>query len=217
MHRRLLAALLTAAAVAATVEALAPPEPRTVAVTVAARDLPAGRALASGDLTTARLASAAVPDGAVRPSAGAILAAPMRRGEPLTDARLVGPSLAAAHPGLVAVPIRLPDAAMAALLDPGDRIDLYAVAAGGDPSAPAGAGAAAADGAAGGAGAGAGGAILLATDVLVLAVPAADAAGTANGADGLSGRLVVVGLGPGDVPAVTASSVRAFLTYAYGD
>lgn len=211
MHRRLLAALLTASAVAATVAALAPPEPRTVAVTVAAHDLPAGRALASGDLTTARLAPTAVPDGALRPAAGAILAAPVRRGEPLTDARLVGPSLVAAHPGLVAVPVRLPDAAMAALLDPGDRIDLYAVAAGGDASAQDGAGAGAGT-AVGGAG---GGAILLATDVLVLAVP--HDGGTASGTGGLSGRLVVVGLGPGDVPAVTAASVRAFLTYAYGD
>ena len=61
-----------------------------------------------------------------------MLAGPVRAGEPLTDVRLVGASLAAAYPGAVAVPVRLPDAGMAALLRVGDRIDLVAA----DPRAP---------------------------------------------------------------------------------
>ena len=195
-HRRLLAGLLTALAVAAGLRAVAPAEPATVTLTVAAHDLAAGETVSTGDLTTADVPPGAVPDGAVEAAAGAVLAAPVRRGEPITDARLVGPTLTAGHPGLVALPVRLPDGAMAGLLEPGDRIDLYAVAASGD------------------AGESAGEATRVADDVLVLAVPAQK--GDANSVTpGLGGRLIVVGIAADAVPRVTDASVRSFLTFAF--
>jgi Flp pilus assembly protein CpaB len=134
-HRRLLAAGLAAAAVAAGIGAAAPNPPKRVGVLAAAHDLAAGKRLASGDLTTIRLRAGAVPDGALRPHvrvAGRTLAGPLRRGEPLTDVRLLGPGLLAhvGAPGLVVAPVRLADAASVHLLHPGDRVDVLAV----DPS-----------------------------------------------------------------------------------
>ncbi|MFI2706632.1 SAF domain-containing protein, partial [Nocardioides sp. CER28] len=161
-HRRLLAGLLTAVAVTAGLAAVRPPETGTVAMTVAAHDLAAGETLSAADLTTTSVPPGAVPDGTVRDPADAVLAAPVRRGEPITDARLVGPALSTGHPGLVALPVRLSDAAMAGLLESGDRIDLYAVAAAGDAAASSQE------------------ATRVAADVLVLAVPPPGGRGTSD-------------------------------------
>jgi pilus assembly protein CpaB len=119
--------------------ALPPPGGRTsgvppagIAVPVAARDLPGGAVLHPGDVRTARLPGGTVPAGvlpSVPDAVGRTLAGAVRRGEPLTDARVVGPGLAAlaGGPGFVAVPVRLVDPGVAALLRPGDRADLVAV------------------------------------------------------------------------------------------
>jgi hypothetical protein len=49
----------------------------------------------------------------------------MRKGEPLTDARVLGDALLQGYgPGTVAAPIRIADPAAAHLLHPGDRIDV---------------------------------------------------------------------------------------------
>src|SRR5690349_6837789 len=125
-RRRLLAALLTAVAVAAGLHAATAPPPAEVAVTVAARDLPSGAVLTDADLRTVGFAPGSVPSGAVAEAGGRTLAAPLRAGEPVTDVRLVGPALTEGYPGLAAVPVRLPDAGVAALLTVGDRIDLVA-------------------------------------------------------------------------------------------
>src|SRR4051794_41930628 len=78
------------------------------------------------------------PDGAVRDASavvGRLLAAPVRRGEPLTDVRLAGAGLlGAGDADLLAVPVRLADAASAALLPAGDHRDV--LAAGTPPGAP---------------------------------------------------------------------------------
>ncbi|CAM3443182.1 SAF domain-containing protein [Nocardioides dubius] len=127
-HRRLLVALCLAGAVVSGLRALTPPAPATVAVTVAARDLPAGHTLSRSDLTRLQAPPELAPYGALSPSAGAgrTLAGPLRRGTPLTDADLVAAPLLSGHPGKVALPVRLTDAGVAALLRPGDRIDLIA-------------------------------------------------------------------------------------------
>ena len=117
-----------------------------------------------------------------------VLAAPLRRGEPVTDVRLVGPELTDGQPGLVAVPVRLPDPGMVALLDVGDRIDLVAT----DPQE--------------------GGASVVAADVPVLAIPAAD---DRSGASGLPGRLVVVGAEAAQVAPLADAAVRSFVTYTW--
>lgn len=135
-HRHLLVAALLATAVAAGISALSPRPAATVAVLAAARDLTGGAPLQAGDVVTTKLPPAAVPSGALRAGArvaGLTLAAPMRRGEPLTDVRLLGPSLLAAlgRPGLVAVPVHVGDAAAVAHLRIGDVVD---VLAGPDPA-----------------------------------------------------------------------------------
>jgi Flp pilus assembly protein CpaB len=187
-RRRPLAALLTAVAVAAGLEAATGPGPDTVTVLVAARDLPAGAEVTAGDLRTARFAPGSAPRGVVDDPTGEVLASPLREGEPVTDARLVGPELTAGQPGLVGVPVRLPDPGMVALLDVGDRVDLVAT----DPQE--------------------GGASVVADDVPVLAIPAADETATSAG---LPGRLVVVGAAPNQVPALAEAAVRSFVTFTW--
>lgn len=186
-RRRLLAAVLTAVAVAAGIHAAASPPPAEVPVRVAARDLPAGVVLGADDLRTVGFAPGSVPDGLAVDAAGRTLAAPLRAGEPVTDLRLVGPALTDGYPGLAAVPVRLPDAGMVDLLRVGDRVDLVSA----DPQGAA--------------------AEVVATDVPVLAIPAA----TDDGGSGLPGRLVVVGAVPADVARIADASVRTFVTLAF--
>jgi len=195
-HRRLLAFLLTAAAVAVGLHAARPAPAPTVALTVAAHDLSAGTMLTADDLATVRVPPGSRPAGALADPVGAVLAAPLRRGEAVTDLRLVGPRLTEGHPGLTAVPVRLPDAAMAALLHVGDTVDLYAT----DPSD--------------------GHTTSVAPDVLVLALPAADDPVTTSApgsgvTNAIGGRLVVVGVPASSVEAVTSAGVGGFLTFAY--
>ncbi|WP_299049957.1 SAF domain-containing protein [uncultured Nocardioides sp.] len=189
-RRRPLAAVSLAVAVAAGLQAAAPaPAPR-VTVLTAATDLAAGTTVGPGDLVETDFAPGSVPDGLALDPTGRVLAAPLRRGEPVTDARLVAPSLLEDYPGVVAVPVRLPDAGAAALLRAGDRIDLVAA----DPQGSS--------------------AATVASDVVVLAVPAPDPAEQAAGASGAAppGRLVVVGVGEAEVAGVTDAMARLFLT-----
>ncbi len=187
-RRRPLAALLTAVAVVAALRVTSPAPQPTVSVLVAAHDLPAGATLGSDDLTSVAFRPGSQPDGLVGEPVGLVLASGLRRGEPVTDARLLGPSLAEGHPGMVATPVRLPDASMAALLRVGDRVDVLAADPQGGPTT------------------------VQARSALVLALPAVteDAA-----ADALPGRLVVLGLQVGEVAHVSGASVTHFLTIAY--
>jgi Flp pilus assembly protein CpaB len=127
-YRRPLAAVCAAAAVAFALSALRPAAAAGVRVPTAARDLPSGAALRPSDVRLVTMPAAAAPAGIIRAGlAGRVLAGPMRRGEPLTDARLLGPRLLNGYgPGLVAVPVRVADPASARLLRPGDRIDVLA-------------------------------------------------------------------------------------------
>ena len=119
-------------------------------VLTAARDLPAGTVLSGADLAEAEFAPDSVPAGLAADAVGRTLASPLRRGEPVTDVRLVGAALARSHPDLTALPVRLPDAAMVDLLEVGDVIDLIAT----DPQGS--------------------GATVVAADVPVLAIPPPD-------------------------------------------
>ncbi|WUH97747.1 SAF domain-containing protein [Spirillospora sp. NBC_00431] len=132
--RRPLAALFAAAAAGLALMAVRPAPPPSVHVLAAARDLPAGRTLTPSDLRRLNLPAASVPSGALSRGAGHVLAAPMRQGEPLTDARVVGTALLRGYgPGTVAAPVRMADADAVRLLHPGDRIDVLTAPA---PSAP---------------------------------------------------------------------------------
>ena len=129
-HRRLLAAALAAACVALALHLLEPRPAATTTVLAAAHDLPGGARLARSDLRTLALPRDAVPDGALRPGdpgATRVLASPMRAGEPLTDARVLGPSLLASYTrGLVVAPVQVAEPAVLSVLRVGDRIDVLA-------------------------------------------------------------------------------------------
>ena len=187
-RRRVIAALLTAGAVLAGVRAVAPPPPDTVEVLVAAHDLPSGAVLADDDLVTRAFPADLAPPDAAEAATGRVLAGPMGRGEVLTDVRLVGPALADARPGETVLPVRLPDAGMAALLRAGDRVDLVAT----DP--------------------GTGETGVVASDVTVLATPAGVPDGPAGGA---GGALVVVAASPDEATAVASAALAQFLTVAW--
>ncbi|TDD80311.1 flagellar biosynthesis protein FlgA, partial [Actinomadura darangshiensis] len=124
--RRPLSALFAAAAAGLALLSLRPGPPASVRVLAAARDLPAGTALTPSDLRHVNLPPAAVPSGALHANTtGRVLAGPMRQGEPLTDARIIGDTLLRGYgPGTVATPVRMADADAARLLHPGDRIDV---------------------------------------------------------------------------------------------
>ncbi len=187
-RRRPLAALLAAVAVAAGLTATRAGPPASVEVRVAAHDLPAGEVLGAGDLTAVDLPPDAVPSGLAGDAVGRVLAAPVSRGEPLTEARLVGEALTAGRPELTALPVRLPDAGMVDLLRVGDVVDLVAA----DPQA--------------------GSTEVVATAARVLALPAAD---DVTGPTGLPGRLVVVGVSRPEVAGVAGAMARTVVTYAW--
>ncbi|HEY0814352.1 MAG TPA: SAF domain-containing protein [Pseudonocardia sp.] len=122
--RRTASALLVLLALITAV-APAPGSTRTPVV-VAAVDLAAGRTIQAADLALRRWPAELVPAGSVRdPTAarGRVLVGAARAGEPITDVRLVGAGLL---PGgqAAAVPVRLADAAVAALLVPGRKVDV---------------------------------------------------------------------------------------------
>lgn len=197
-RRRALAAATAAIAVGAGLVTVRPPDPPTSTLLVAAVDLPAGAVLTEADVRIAHVPGRLVPDGAtdvVGSVVGEVLAAPLRRGEALTDARLVGPGMvpADADPGHVAVPIRLSDPGQVDLLDVGDRIDLMAT----DPAEQV--------------------AHTVASAATVLAVPGPGEAGAgALGAGGaLGGRLVVLALPSVQVAEVTAAAVASYLTFVW--
>lgn len=132
--RRVLAGGLLLAAVVVALRPDTPstalgPRPSGVTVVAAARDLPAGATLARADLRTVSLSPGVVPAGSagqVSTLLGRTVAGPVRRGEVVTDARLVGPGLTV---GLgpqesAAAPVRLADAEAAAIVRPGDRVDV---------------------------------------------------------------------------------------------
>ncbi|MEU7894161.1 SAF domain-containing protein [Nonomuraea sp. NPDC049152] len=134
-RRRLIAAALAALCLACALTVLRPGPGPTTEVLIAAKDLKPGL-LHDGDLRPARLPAGAVPDGALSTGAiGRTLAAPMRRGEPLTDVRLLDPALLATlPPGTVAMPVRIADADAVRLLSPGDVIGVLAAWDSGQPA-----------------------------------------------------------------------------------
>ena len=139
-HRRGLAALAAGLAALTALSALRPAPPPTTTVAVAAHDLPSGATMASGDVASAELPTGAVPDGTYSPGDvpfGRLVAAPVRRGEPLTDAGLVGPGLAERlAPGQVLTVVQVATPTTL-LVRPGDVVDVVAGRMGGSGGATA--------------------------------------------------------------------------------
>ncbi|MEJ5946870.1 SAF domain-containing protein [Pseudokineococcus basanitobsidens] len=193
--RRLVGAVLLAAAAGTAVEALLPEDDvRTPSVLAAATDLPAGHVLAADDLVPVALPDDLVPAGALDPShadgvAGRRLAGPVGAGEVVTGVRLAGRGLLAGQPAgtvALAVPV-LP--ASADLVRPGDDVAVLTSATDPltgallSPDDPATRGATVGDLTAPGA---------PAPRAVVLDVPAAAAAGALGGVGASAGDGVVV-------------------------
>lgn len=138
-HRRLVTAGCAAVAVVSVIHVVAPASPSRAPLVVTARDLADGRVVEPDDVRVVEVDPDIIPSAAatsVSAVIGRVVAGPMRRGEPLTDRRLVGGSLVAGYPGdVVAVPVRIHDADVVSLLRVGDRIDIYSAT--GDQAAPA--------------------------------------------------------------------------------
>ena len=120
------------------------PGSRVLAVT---RDLPTGASLTSGDVSV--VSDPTPPDGALRTAPQAVgrqLSAPVRKGEVLTDVRLVTTGRPDPGAGRVAVPVRPADPGTVDLLTPGVHVAVLTVAESGQ-------------------------ATMLASDAVVLAIP----------------------------------------------
>jgi Flp pilus assembly protein CpaB len=226
-------ALLVAGAVGSALYVVAPPGPALRAVLAAARDLPSGAALTAGDVAAVRLPPDAVPAGVLAPGVpieGLQLAGPMRRGELLTDVRILGAQLldalasgpggpdgpdgpsvpgAAARPSgdLVATPVRLADPGVAALLHAGQIVDVLAAAPqqldpiNGDPLTSVGA-----------AGSEFGLARVVAAAVPVIAVPVPGDDGLLGSAPASDGPLVVLATTPATAAELAAAATSARLS-----
>lgn len=151
-------------------------------VVVTTRDLSPGTELTADDVRLESRTATTVPDGSradVASIVGATLAGPARRGEVVTDVRLLGPRLAesAAGPDARIVPLPLADAALVDLVRPGDIVDIVAAPASSDEETSA---------------------RLIATDAVVVLVSAKESGVSRGGA----GRVVLVAL-----PAAAAKTV----------
>ena len=128
--------------VLAAVAALRPdPADGRAQVVVAARDLSPGAALTADDVRLEMRLVPTIPDGSqsdVGSVVGATLAGPARRGEVLTDVRLLGRRLAesAAGPDARIVPVRPADSALIDLVRPGDVVDVVAATEGSAQATP---------------------------------------------------------------------------------
>ncbi len=140
LARRVVAGVLV---VLAAVAALWPsPDTNLSEVVVAARDLSPGTPLTTADVRLEMRSAATLPDGSqtdVGALVGATLASPTRRGEVLTDVRILGSRLAesTAGPGARVVPLHLADSALIDLIRVGDVVDVLAAPPTTQPSPPA--------------------------------------------------------------------------------
>jgi Flp pilus assembly protein CpaB len=110
------------------------PDGDRVDVLVAARDLGSGTALSVDDVRLEKRLATTVPDGSqanLNTVLGSTLASPTRRGEVLTDVRILSSRLAesTAGPGARIVPLHLADSALIDLVRVGDVVDVLAAPA----------------------------------------------------------------------------------------
>jgi pilus assembly protein CpaB len=127
-HRRKLAVLAAVAAVLTGISAAAPEGPAVITVVKARSQLPGGTVVSAADLVLDPVAASDAPKGALTdPDAliGKTLAAPVAENQMMTPLTAVAPRTGVS-PGHVIAPLRLGDAALGALLRPGDVVDVIA-------------------------------------------------------------------------------------------
>lgn len=142
LARRVAAGALVVLAGVATLRS--DPDGGDAEVVVAAHDLRPGAALTADDVRLEKRSATTIPDGSradVAAVVGSMLASPTRRGEVLTDVRLLGSRLAEAAIGSKAgpeartVPLHLADGALIDLIRVGDVVDVLAAPAADGPAA----------------------------------------------------------------------------------
>lgn len=200
LRRRWLAAASAGLAVFVTVQSLRAPSPPVTLTVIAGRDLPAGTVLTTTDLAQAGLPHEAVPAGALPRSAavGAVLASPVRRGEPLTDARILGPGLTLGARDRAALAVRIGDVSSLDLVRTGDAVDVIAVPS----SSP---------------GASDRGSRVLVRDARVLSLPPPTDGSRSAGAVGPlgeQGRVAVLEVARSQTVEISESAARDWLTVA---
>jgi Flp pilus assembly protein CpaB len=166
------------------------PDDQRTEVVVAARDLGPGTELTADDVRLETRSTPTIPDGSqsgLDSVVGATLAGPARRGEVLTDVRLLGRRLAesAAGPDARIVPIHPAVNALIDVLRPGDVVDVVAAAEGSAQAA----------------------AHVVATDAIVVSVSAKPKAQSAG-----SDRVVLVALPAASATAVAGAALLATVT-----
>lgn len=185
-HRRLLAAALTAVAVAAGLTAVQPAREPTVALLTAARSLDPGATVTDADVALTAIPRSLAPEDALsspRDAVGRALAVGVGARTILTAGHVAQASRAAGD-GLVVVALPLADDALASLVRPGGRLDLF----GTTPTGPG----------------------LIASDVRVVGTPA-----PATGLGGLStGRVVLVEVTPAVAALLAAGPASGGVTIA---
>jgi Flp pilus assembly protein CpaB len=160
------------------------------AVLVAARDLSPGTGLQAADVIVESRSAATIPDGTladVGAAVGSTTAGPVRRGEVLTDVRVLGSRLAEAAVGPDArlVPLPLAGTAVLDLIRTGDVVDILAAPDSDSAALPR----------------------VIATDAVVVLV-SAPRQGAGNGGD----RVALVALPPGPANAVAGAALVQSLT-----
>ena len=191
-HRVAAGTLVILAAIAAV---RSDPDADRVHIVVAAKDLSPGVALTASDVVVETRTATTIPDGSqsdVTTVVGATLAGPARRGEVITDVRLLGPRLAesAAGPDARIVPLPLADTALLDLVRPGDVVDVLA-------AGPTDTGTDA-------------GPQVIATDAIVVLV-SGKPKGAANGSD----RVVMVAVGAQEANAVAGAALVQTVTLTF--
>jgi Flp pilus assembly protein CpaB len=171
------------------------PDADRVHIVVAAKDLSPGVAVTASDVVVETRTATTIPDGSqsdVTTVVGATLAGPARRGEVITDVRLLGPRLAesAAGPDARIVPLPLADTALLDLVRPGDVVDVLA-------AGPTDTGTDA-------------GPQVIATDAIVVLV-SGKPKGAANGSD----RVVMVAVGAQEANAVAGAALVQTVTLTF--
>ncbi len=173
------------------VAALRPdPDDGRATVVVASRDLMPGTELTADDVRLETCSAPTVPDGSqtdIGAVVGSTLAGPARRGEVLTDVRLLGRRLAesAAGPDARIVPVHPADSALIDMVRPGDIVDVVAATEGSTQATPH----------------------VVATDAIVVSVSAKPKAQSAN-----SERVVLVALPASSATAVAGAALVATVT-----
>jgi Flp pilus assembly protein CpaB len=166
------------------------PDDDRTSVVVASRDLMPGAELTADDVRIETRSVPTVPDGSrtdVGSVVGATLAGPARRGEVLTDVRLLGRRLAesAAGPDARIVAVHPADSALIDLVRPGDVVDVVAAAEGSTQATPH----------------------VVATDAIVVSVSAKSKAQSAN-----TDRVVLLALPASSATAVAGAALVATVT-----